>query len=78
MGNIHVKLYEIKYGSVVQEVMFKEKVYGRRADALTVGYLLGSYSVRKSSQESISTQQIPDIFYGIHLILCKLAPLICK
>ena len=30
-----------------------------RTDALTVGYLLGTYSVRKSSQESVSTQQIP-------------------
>ena len=32
--------------------------YGRTF-ALTVGYLLGTYSVRKSSQESLSTQQIP-------------------
>ena len=40
-----------------------------QTDALTVGYLLGTYSARKSSQESISTQQIPDKFYGINLIV---------
>ena len=40
-------------------------------DALTVGYFLGTYSVRKNSQESVSTQQIPVIFYGINLILSK-------
>ena len=40
-----------------------------RTDALTVGYFLGTYSVRKSSQESINTQQFPGIFYGINLIL---------
>ena len=45
----------------------------RRTDALTVGYLLCTYSVRKSSQ----AQQIPDNFYGINLILSKLAPFIC-
>ena len=33
-----------------------------RTDALTVGYFLGTYSVRKSSQESVSAQQIPDNF----------------
>ena len=48
------------------------------AHALTVGYLLGTYSVRKSSQESLSTQQIPVIFYGITLILGLLAPFIRK
>ena len=30
-----------------------------RTDALTVGYFLGTYSVRKSRQESVSTQLIP-------------------
>ena len=38
-------------------------------DAPTVGYFLGTYSVRKSSQESVSTQQIPVNFYRINLIL---------
>ena len=35
-------------------------------DALTgtLGFVLGTYSVRKSSQESVSTQQIPGNFYG--------------
>ena len=42
-----------------------------QTDALTVGYLLGTYSVRKSSQESVSTQQIPVNFYGINLSLRK-------
>ena len=31
-------------------------------DALTNGFLLGTFSVRKSSQESLSTQQIPEKF----------------
>ena len=31
-------------------------------DSLTFGFLLGTYSDRKSSQESVSTQQIPDNF----------------
>ena len=35
--------------------------------ALTFGFLLGAYNVRKSSQESVSTQQIPVNFYGINL-----------
>ena len=43
-------------------------------DALTVGYFLGSYSVNKRSQESVSTRQIPDNFYGIILILSNLTP----
>ena len=40
----------------------------RLTDALTVGYmcLLGTYSVRKSSQERVSMQQIPVNFYGIN------------
>ena len=50
----------------------------RWTDALTFGFLLDTYSVRKSSQESLSTQQIPEIFYGIKLILSLLAPFICK
>ena len=37
-------------------------------DSLTVGYLLGTYSVKKSSQESVNTQQTPVFFYGIYLI----------
>ena len=45
---------------------------GRRTGALTVGYFLGTYSFRKSSQESISIQQFPSNFYGINLILSKL------
>ena len=40
-----------------------------RTDALTFGFFLGAYSVRKSSQESIRTQQIPDNFYGINSFL---------
>ena len=39
---------------------------------------LGTYKVRKSSQESVSTQQIPGKFYGINLIFSKLALFICK
>ena len=46
----------------------KEKFTHIRTDALTVGIFLGSYSVRKSSQESVSTQQIPVHFYRIILI----------
>ena len=62
---------------VQEELSFKEKVYarqtdGRTTDALTVGYLLGIYSVRKSSQESIRTQQIPDNFCRTNLILRNL------
>ena len=49
-----------------------------RTDTLTVGYFLGTYSVRKSSQGSIGTQQIPVNFYDINLILSKLAPFICQ
>ena len=49
-----------------------------QADTLTVGYFLGTYSVRKSSQESVSTQQIPVNFYDINLILSKLALFICQ
>ena len=40
-----------------------------QTDALTVGYFLGTYSVRKSSKESVCTQQIHVNFYGINLIL---------
>ena len=35
----------------------------RRREALTFGFLLVTYNVRKSSQESVNTQQIPEIFY---------------
>ena len=38
-----------------------------RTDALTFGFVLGTSCVRKSSQESVSTQQIPDIFNGVNL-----------
>ena len=41
----------------------------RRTDVITIGFLVGTYSVRKSSQESISTQQILGNFYRINLIL---------
>ena len=44
-----------------------------RNDAPTVGYLLGTYSVRKCRQERVSTQQILDNFNVINLILSKLA-----
>ena len=54
-----------------------ENVDGR-TDVLTFGFLVGTYSVRKSSQESVSTQQISDNFYRINLILSLLAPFICK
>ena len=47
-------------------------------DGLTFGFLLGTYNVRKSSQESISAQQISEFFYGINLILSLLASFICK
>ena len=40
-----------------------------QTDTLTVGYLLGTYSVRKSSQESVSTQQIPVNCYRINYYL---------
>ena len=50
----------------------------RWTDPLTFGYFLGTCSVRKSSQESVINQQIPNNFYGINLILSKLAPFICK
>ena len=53
-------------------------IVDRWTDALTVGNFLGTYSVRKSSQESISTKPIPIKFYGINFILSLLAPLICK
>ena len=52
--------------AVTPENIKETKRYGRthgwtdaRTDALTVGYVLGPYSVRKSNQESLSTQQIP-------------------
>ena len=57
---------------------FTRNVTDGHTDALTVGYFLGTYSVRKSSQESVSTQLIPGNFYGINLILSKFAPFICK
>ena len=63
MGNIHVKLYEIRTSG-------SGGVY-KRTYALTVGYFLGTYSVRKCSQESVSTQQIPVKFYGINLMTDK-------
>ena len=44
----------------------------KRTDVLTVGLLVGTYSVRINSQESVSTQKIPDNFYGINLILSSL------
>ena len=46
-------------------------------NVITAGYLLGTYSVRTSSQESVSTQQILVNVYGINLILSLLAPVIC-
>ena len=42
------------------------------------GFLLGTYYVRKSSQESESIQQVPENFNRISLILSLLAPFICK
>ena len=42
-------------------------VTDRQTDALTFGFLLGTYSVSKNSQERLSTQQIPDNFYGINI-----------
>ena len=39
-----------------------------RMDVCTFGFLLGTYSVRKNSQERESTQQILAHFYGINLI----------
>ena len=44
----------------------------------TLGFVLGTYSVRKSCQESVSTQQIPGNFYVINLILSLLASFVCK
>ena len=52
--------------AMTPENIKETKRYGRthgrtdgRTDALTVGYFLGPYSVRKRSQESVSTQKIP-------------------
>ena len=50
----------------------------RQTDALTFGFLLGTYNVRKSSQERVSTQQFPENFNRINLIFSLLAPFICK
>ena len=49
-----------------------------RTDTLTNGFLLGTFYVRKSSQERVSTQQIPQNFNGINLILSLLAPLLAN
>ena len=84
---VNINAY-IKFGENLsicsQDIELKQNYDGRmdrwtdgRRDALTVGYLLGTYSVRKSSQEKVSTQQIAVIFYGINLILSLLAPFIC-
>ena len=56
-----------KFDIKCTDIPFREKDGG--TDALTFGYLLCTYNVRKSSQESVSAQQIPDIFYEINLIL---------
>ena len=68
--NIVIKLLE-EWGSQSTPSM-RLRTDGRMY-ALTVGYFLGTYSTRKRS-----TQQIPDIFYGINLNFSKLAPFICK
>ena len=46
----------------IKETKRYGQTHGRtdaRMDGLTVGYFLGPNSVRKSSQKSLSTQQIP-------------------
>ena len=51
-----------------------KSVADRQTKALTFGFLLRTYNVRKSSQESVSTQQIQEKRYSINLILSLLAP----
>ena len=70
--------FEVATSKGLEEDTITRNVADGQTDALTVGYLLGTYGVRKSSQESLSTQQIPVKFYGINLILSLLAPFICK
>ena len=53
-----MKLIELQ----ITQTRHPQSVVDRRTDALTFGYLLGTYSVRKSSQESVNTQPIPDNF----------------
>ena len=50
---------------------FTRNVTDGRMDALTVGYFLGPNSVRKSIQESVSSQQIQGNYYEINLISSK-------
>ena len=52
--------------------------YWPQTGALTNGFLLGTFYVRKSSQESVSTQKISENFNGINHIFSLLAPFICK
>ena len=54
--------------SKAYQVIEPTQICDGQTDGLTFGFLLGSYSVRKRSQESVSTQQIPDNYYGINLI----------
>ena len=75
---IYVSNSHTKFCWILSNGLGGGSVTDRRTYTLTVGYLVGTYSVRKSSQESVSTQQIPGNFYGINLNLSKLAPLICK
>ena len=62
-----------KFGNILSirsQVIERKRNYDRRNDGITdgqpdtftFGYLLGTYSVRQSSLESVSTQQIPDNF----------------
>ena len=60
---IHVSNLHTKFGWI------SSKSLGGDSGALTLGFLLGTYSVSKSTQESVSIQQIPKKFSGINLIL---------
>ena len=53
--------YLLRFSSYRANMIFRQT--DRWTDVLTFGFLVGTYSVRKSSQESVSTQQIPGNFY---------------
>ena len=70
--NFHQHIFN-RY-QVVERTRFCDGKTDERTDALIIGFLLGTNNVRKSCQESVSTQQIP-VLYGKKLILSFVLPL---
>ena len=51
---IHVSNSYTKFGWISPNCLGGDSITDGQTDTLTVGYFLGTYSVRKSSQESVS------------------------